>query len=138
MASATPTSGIAPLTVNFSSAGSNDPDGSIASYSWNFGDGSAASTSASPSHVYQNPGNYTAVLTVTDNRGATGTAPVAITANPDPNVINAPSNLTGSGGKGTAKEKYSAMAAAGIHCVQSPADIGQTLAGVLGKVTSNR
>ena len=33
-----------------------------------------------------------------------------------------------SGGAGTAKEKYAAMAAAGIHCVQSPADMGQTLA----------
>jgi succinyl-CoA synthetase alpha subunit len=38
-----------------------------------------------------------------------------------------------SGGTGTAKEKYEVMAAAGIHTVQSPADIGQTLAGVLGK-----
>ena len=38
-----------------------------------------------------------------------------------------------SGGTGTAKEKYEVMAAAGIHCVQSPADIGQTLAGALGK-----
>ncbi len=38
-----------------------------------------------------------------------------------------------SGGTGTAKEKYEAMAAAGIHTVQSPADIGQTLAAALGK-----
>jgi succinyl-CoA synthetase alpha subunit len=38
-----------------------------------------------------------------------------------------------SGGTGTAKEKYEVMAAAGIHCVQSPADIGQTLAAALGK-----
>jgi succinyl-CoA synthetase alpha subunit len=38
-----------------------------------------------------------------------------------------------SGGTGTAKEKYEVMGEAGIHCVQSPADIGQTLAGVLGK-----
>jgi succinyl-CoA synthetase alpha subunit len=38
-----------------------------------------------------------------------------------------------SGGSGTAEEKYEAMAAAGIHCVQSPADIGQTVAAVLGK-----
>jgi len=41
-----------------------------------------------------------------------------------------------SGGTGTAKEKYDAMAAAGIHCVQSPADIGQTMASVLGKTVS--
>ena len=38
-----------------------------------------------------------------------------------------------SGGKGTAKEKYAAMQAAGIKTVQSPADIGRTMAGMLGK-----
>jgi succinyl-CoA synthetase alpha subunit len=38
-----------------------------------------------------------------------------------------------SGGSGTAKEKYEAMSAAGIHCVQSPADIGKTLAAAIGK-----
>jgi len=42
-----------------------------------------------------------------------------------------------SGGSGTAQEKYEAMAAAGIHCVQSPADIGQTLAAVLQKSVAN-
>ena len=79
VASATPSSGAAPLSVAFNSAGSNDPDGSITSYSWNFGDGTAPVVSASTSHVYQNAGTYTAILTVTDNRGATGTAPVTIT-----------------------------------------------------------
>ena len=38
-----------------------------------------------------------------------------------------------SGGQGTAKEKYAALRAAGIHTVQSPADIGQTIARVMGK-----
>jgi succinyl-CoA synthetase alpha subunit len=38
-----------------------------------------------------------------------------------------------SGGTGTAEEKYEAMSKAGIHCVKSPADIGQTLAAALGK-----
>ncbi len=38
-----------------------------------------------------------------------------------------------SGGTGTAKEKYEAMAAAGIRCVRSPADIGETVAAALGK-----
>jgi PKD repeat protein len=99
VASATPTSGAAPLTVNLSSAGSSDPDGSIASYSWNFGDGTAASSSTSPSHVYQNAGSYTAVLTVTDNRGATGTAQVAITVTPG--ALTAPTNLTGQAGRGS-------------------------------------
>jgi succinyl-CoA synthetase alpha subunit len=41
-----------------------------------------------------------------------------------------------SGGSGTAKEKYAAMDAAGITCVQSPADIGQTLAAAMSKSTS--
>jgi succinyl-CoA synthetase alpha subunit len=41
-----------------------------------------------------------------------------------------------SGGSGTAKEKYAAMAAAGITCVQSPADIGQTLAAAMTNSTS--
>ncbi len=39
-----------------------------------------------------------------------------------------------SGGQGTAADKYKAMRAAGIHTVQSPADIGQTLATALGKL----
>ena len=79
-ATGTPQSGTAPLEVSFSSSGSNDPDGSIASYSWNFGDGNS-STAANPTHTYNNAGNYTAVLTVTDNEGATGTDNVAITVN---------------------------------------------------------
>jgi succinyl-CoA synthetase alpha subunit len=41
-----------------------------------------------------------------------------------------------SGGQGTAADKYAAMRAAGIHTVQSPADIGQTIASVLGKSRS--
>lgn len=68
-ASATPTSGTAPLAVNFSSAGSYDPDGSAITYSWNFGDGGALSTAANPSHVYA-AGSYSATLTVTDASGA--------------------------------------------------------------------
>jgi succinyl-CoA synthetase alpha subunit len=41
-----------------------------------------------------------------------------------------------SGGHGTAKEKYNAMRAAGIHCVESPAEIGHTLAAALGKTAA--
>jgi succinyl-CoA synthetase alpha subunit len=45
-----------------------------------------------------------------------------------------------SGGQGTAKEKYAAMEAAGIHTVQSPAEIGHTLAAVIrrGKRTATK
>jgi glucose/arabinose dehydrogenase len=64
-ASATPTSGQAPLPVTFSSAGSSDPEGAPLSYSWTFGDG-GTSTQANPTHTYLAPGQYVARLTVSD------------------------------------------------------------------------
>jgi len=70
--------GPAPLTVNFSSAGSSDPGGSALTYSWAFGDGST-STAANPSHTYA-AGNYTAVLTVRNSAGLTGAASISITS----------------------------------------------------------
>ena len=105
VASANPTSGTAPLAVNFSSSGSSDSDGSIAAYAWSFGDG-ASSGSANPSHTYNAAGNYTATLTVTDNLGATGTASVAIAVAappPPPPPINAPSNLKAQLGGGRSR-----------------------------------
>lgn len=75
---ATPSSGPAPLTVTFSSAGSSDPDGDPISYSWNFGDG-GTSTQPNPSHTYGGIGPFTAVLTVTDSLGASGKDQVTIT-----------------------------------------------------------
>jgi PKD repeat protein len=59
--------------LQFSSAGSNDPDGSIASYAWSFGDG-VGSTDPSPTHAYATAGVFTVTLTVTDDKGATATA----------------------------------------------------------------
>lgn len=60
-------------SVQFSSAGSSDPDGTIASYSWSFGDGTT-SNAANPSHSYALAGTYTVSLTVTDDDGADSTA----------------------------------------------------------------
>ncbi|MCG5435928.1 ThuA domain-containing protein [Micromonospora foliorum] len=77
-ATGTPTSGTAPLTVQFSSAGTSDPDGNTLTYQWTFGDGTT-STAANPSKVYTANGNYTAQLKVTDNTGKTGFANVQIT-----------------------------------------------------------
>ncbi|TDB72367.1 lectin [Micromonospora sp. KC723] len=91
VANADRTTGQAPLTVNFSSAGSSDPEGGALTYAWNFGDGTS-STAANPTKTYNANGNYTATLTVRDPEGATGTANVRITVgNTAPSVtINTP------------------------------------------------
>lgn len=68
-----PTSGTAPLAVTFSSDGSYDSDGSIASYSWDFGNG-VTSTAANPVYTYTTPGTYTASLVVVDNSGLSSVA----------------------------------------------------------------
>ncbi|MEX0766891.1 MAG: PKD domain-containing protein, partial [Microthrixaceae bacterium] len=96
-ASVTPDSGKAPLAVTFSSAGSVDPDGTIVSYSWNFGDGSPLSSDANPSHTY-GVGTFTAQLTVTDDDGniATTTAAIATVANQLPVAV---ANFTPTGTK---------------------------------------
>jgi glucose/arabinose dehydrogenase len=79
-ASASPTSGVAPLAVAFSSAGSSDPEGAALSYSWVFGDG-ATSTAANPTHTYSAAGAYVARLTVSDGVNSTTSGPVSITVN---------------------------------------------------------
>jgi glucose/arabinose dehydrogenase/endonuclease YncB( thermonuclease family) len=92
-AAGTPTSGLTPLTVNFSSAGSTDPNNRPITYSWNFGDGSAVSTAANPSHTYTANGSYTAVLTVTNNISLSNTAsvPIVVGATPPHATILSPS-----------------------------------------------
>jgi len=84
---ASPTSGTAALAVTFSGTGSSDPDGTISSYAWNFGDGQTSAL-ASPSHTYTVVGMYTVTLTVTDNGGKTGTATSTIT-------VSAPASYAG-------------------------------------------
>ncbi len=59
--------------IAFSSKDSNDPDGEIVSYLWDFGD-ETTSTEADPLHTYSAIGEYNVTLTVTDNAGAEGTS----------------------------------------------------------------
>ena len=68
---------ISNLVVNFTDS-STDSDGTIASRSWNFGDG-ATSTATNPSHTYSAAGTYSVSLTVTDNSGAANTKTQSVT-----------------------------------------------------------
>ncbi|WP_031074147.1 ThuA domain-containing protein [Streptomyces sp. NRRL S-118] len=77
-ASANRTSGKAPLRVAFSSAGTTDADGDTLTYSWDFGDGTAPSTAAHPTHTYRRNGTYTATVTAEDPTGRTGSASVHV------------------------------------------------------------
>ncbi len=89
------TSSCSGLTCSFTST-SSDPDGSIASYSWTFGDG-ATSTAQNPSHTYAAGGSYTVGLRVTDNQGAQSTTTsktVTVTAPNSPPVVNAGADET--------------------------------------------
>ena len=95
-----------PLAVSFSGTGSSDPDGTIASYAWSFGDGTTG-TGATVSKTYSAAGNYTATLTVTDDRGATASASQVISVSAPPQIVKVKSiALT----KKLSKGKYTASA----------------------------
>ena len=66
------------LECDFDSTGSVDPDGTIATWAWNFGDGATA-TEASPTHTFGSADSYQVTLTVTDNNGATDTHTETVT-----------------------------------------------------------
>ena len=70
--------GPVPFLVSFNGSGSNDPDGQITVYSWDFGDGNTGA-GVSAQHTFTEPGVYTTTLTVTDNQGGTSMASVTVT-----------------------------------------------------------
>jgi glucose/arabinose dehydrogenase len=76
VATANPTSGVAPLTVAFNGTASSDPDGDSLTYAWDLdGDGAFDdATGATASFTYTQPGTYTTSLRVADPSGATGTS----------------------------------------------------------------
>ena len=101
--SATPTRANIGESVSFSGVDSTDPDGTVTSYEWDFGDGTTAS-GATVAHAYSNEGTYTVKLTVTDNSGLSDTDTIKITVTTprytlseaiDKNFVKA--EITGSG-----------------------------------------
>ena len=64
--------------ITFDGSASSDPDGSIVSYDWNFGDGNSG-IGETTTHTYTSPNTYTMTLKVTDNEGLTDTDTAAVT-----------------------------------------------------------
>jgi PKD repeat protein len=83
------------LTASADATASADPDGTIASYAWDFGDGKTGS-GVKATHPYTTAGTYTITLTVTDNKGATGltTRTVTVTTPSQPTQAQWLSDVT--------------------------------------------
>jgi PKD repeat protein len=87
-----PNPAVAGSAVAFDAAGSTDPGTTIASYSWNFGDGGTG-TGAATTHTFVAAGTYTVTLTVADNFGrmSTTTHTVSVVGPPTASFTTAPS-----------------------------------------------
>lgn len=72
----------ATLKCNFDASASSDPDGSVAKWQWDFGDGTTA-TGKTTAHTYAKKGSYTVKLTVTDNGGATSSTTKTVRVGPN-------------------------------------------------------
>ena len=83
-----PLTGLAPLTVSFSSAGTNDPDGDRIAYAWDFdADGVVDSRVANPTFTYTENGVFDATLRVTDTTGRMASASVTVIVGNTPPVV---------------------------------------------------
>ncbi len=86
---------IATEALAFDGSASSDPDGSIASYAWDFGDG-YTSSDAVTTHAFAAAGSYTVTLMVTDDVGATGTDTAVITVKTVSDAIGSLSGVVAS------------------------------------------
>ncbi|WAH98259.1 fibronectin type III domain-containing protein [Arthrobacter sp. MMS18-M83] len=107
------TSSTSGLTATFDGSASTDPNGTVVSYSWDFGDGSPAGTGVNPSHTYTSAGTYQVKLTVTDNGGLTGTVTHPVTVAAAATAPAAPSGVTATAGNTSAVVSWTAPANGG-------------------------
>ena len=98
------TSSCTDLTCSFDASASADPDGTIASYAWDFGDGTTG-TGVTTNHTYATAGSNTVGLTVTDNGGQTGSISrnVNLTAPPVTTYVSDQFSRTVTNGFGSAR-----------------------------------
>ncbi|GCE78085.1 PKD domain-containing protein [Cellulomonas biazotea] len=133
------------LTVAVDSTASTDPDGTVVSRAWSFGDGGTA-TGTTSSRTYAAAGTYTVTLTVTDDDGATATTTRSVTVTAPPPVTTLAADTFGrttTGSWGTAETGGTWAVAggstrfsvgSGTGAMQVPA--GATLTAGLGAVAS--
>ena len=100
------TSSTSGLAATVDGAASSDPDGSVASYEWEFGDGATATGVRPSAHTYSAAGTYNVTLKVTDNLGATNSITKAVTVEAAPSVVKIAEDTftrTAASGWGTAQ-----------------------------------
>jgi len=121
--------------VSFDGSGSSDPDGTIVSYDWAFGDGASAS-GATVNHAYSAADTYTVTLTVTDNGGLTGTDTASVTVTDKPAAPAAYVNIDLS--KETLRGRWRVTAAVTVKETDAlgPAIAGATVYGTWSGVYS--
>ena len=83
----TPSSAPTATTLTFNGTASYDPDGTVVSYSWDFGD-QATGTGTVVTHSYTYAKTYTVTLRVTDNGGVTGSTSSQVTIGDRPPVVS--------------------------------------------------
>jgi PKD repeat protein len=91
--SASPSTVYTGEVIDFNASASYDPDDSIASYVWNFGDGNSGS-GITANHSYVDNGEYVVTLTVVDDRGATGVKTASIVVQNRPPVADLTTSAT--------------------------------------------
>ncbi|MEJ8803804.1 PQQ-dependent sugar dehydrogenase [Pontibacter sp. H249] len=105
--------GQSPLTVQFTGSNSSDPEGKPLTYDWDFGDGTAHSTLANPSHTFSATGRtiYKITLKITDAGGLSATTTLDIALNNTPPTVNITSPADGTKYPMTANKVYTLSAA---------------------------
>lgn len=111
------------LQVNFNASGSTDPDGTLTSYQWTFGDGASMITSTPNAvHAYAGSGTYTASVVAVDNLGLSGntaSTTLSVVAPPTPAALTLSSSSVRGGSNVTGRVTLSSTAGAVVSLSSS-------------------